>query len=110
MTANDSKSYFPYLNKLVDEYNNTYHHSINKKLINPYYSALTEDTESNPKAPKFKVNDRVWINKYKNVFSKSYTGNWKKTFPFKWKKNNMKFSWKRILAEYVINELLSRTK
>ena len=29
--ANDSKSYIPYLNKLVDEYNNTYHHSINKK-------------------------------------------------------------------------------
>ena len=58
MTAN-GKSDLSYLNKLVDEYNNTYHHSINKKLINPYYSALTEDTESNPKAPKFKVNDRV---------------------------------------------------
>ena len=28
MTANDSKSYLPYLNKLVDQYNNTYHHSI----------------------------------------------------------------------------------
>ena len=25
-TANDSKSYLPYLNKLVDQYNNTYHH------------------------------------------------------------------------------------
>ena len=31
MTANDSKSYISYLNKLVDQYNNTYHHSINKK-------------------------------------------------------------------------------
>ena len=31
MTANDSKSYLSYLNKLVDQYNNTYHHSINKK-------------------------------------------------------------------------------
>ena len=30
MTANDSKPYLPYLNKLVDQYNNTYH-SINKK-------------------------------------------------------------------------------
>ena len=28
MTANDSKSYLPYLNKLVDQYNNT-HHPIN---------------------------------------------------------------------------------
>ena len=31
MTANDSKFYLSYLNKLVDQYNNTYHHSINKK-------------------------------------------------------------------------------
>ena len=58
MTANDSKSYL-YLKKLVNEYNNTYYHSINEKPINAYYSALTEDIESNPKAPKFKVNDRV---------------------------------------------------
>ena len=31
MTADDSTSYLPYLNKLVDQYNNTYHHSINKE-------------------------------------------------------------------------------
>ena len=31
MAANNSKSYLPYLNKLVDQYNNTYHHSIGKK-------------------------------------------------------------------------------
>ena len=33
MTANGGKPYVPYLNKLVDQYNNTYHHSINKNLI-----------------------------------------------------------------------------
>ena len=33
MTANDSKSYLPFLNKLVDQYNNTYDHSINKKNL-----------------------------------------------------------------------------
>ena len=32
VTANDSKSYLPYLNKLIDQYSNTYHHSTNKKL------------------------------------------------------------------------------
>ena len=32
MRANDSKSYLPYLNNLIDKYNNTYHHSINKKI------------------------------------------------------------------------------
>ena len=29
----------------------------------------------NSKAPKFKVNDRVRIAKYKNIFSKGYTEN-----------------------------------
>ena len=28
LTANSSKSYLDYLNKLVDPYNNTYHHSV----------------------------------------------------------------------------------
>ena len=28
--------------KLVDQYNNTYHHSINKKPINADYSVLNE--------------------------------------------------------------------
>ena len=67
MIANDSKYYLSYLNKLVDQYNNTYHHSINKKPNNADYSALTEKLETNPKAPKFKVNDRVRITKYKNI-------------------------------------------
>ena len=31
MKVNDSKSYFSYLNKLVDQYNRTYHRSIGKK-------------------------------------------------------------------------------
>ena len=30
----------------------------------------------NPKAPKFKGNDRVRITMYKNIFSKGYTENW----------------------------------
>ena len=42
MTANDNKSYLAYSNKLVDQYNNTYHLSINKKPINADYSALIE--------------------------------------------------------------------
>ena len=76
MTANDSKSYLSQLNKLVDHFSNTYHHSINKKPINAGYSASTGKIESNPKAPKFKVKDRVRITTYKNIFSKVYTKNW----------------------------------
>ena len=55
---------------------NTYHHSILKKPINVNYSALTEKIETNHIAPKFKVNDRVRVTKYKNNFSKGYTENW----------------------------------
>ena len=29
MTATSSKSYIPYLNKYVEQYNKTYHHSVN---------------------------------------------------------------------------------
>ena len=42
MIADNSKSCLSFLNKLEDQYNNTYHYSINKKLINADYSALTE--------------------------------------------------------------------
>ena len=64
------------MNKLVDQYNNTYHHFINKKPINGGYSALTKRIEANSKVPKFKVNDRVRNTKFKNIFSKGYTQNW----------------------------------
>ena len=40
MTANNTKSYLNYLNKLIDEYNNTYHGSVGKKSIQAYYSVL----------------------------------------------------------------------
>ena len=63
MTTNGSKSYLSYLNKLVDQYNNTYYYSNGKNPINSDYSALTEKIQINPKVPKFKVHDRVRINK-----------------------------------------------
>ena len=65
MAANDSKSYLGYLNKLVDQYNNTCHRF-----------SLTEDIESSYKASSFKVGNRVSITKYKYFFSKGYTENW----------------------------------
>ena len=76
MIAKRSKSYFSYLNKLVDQYNNTYHHSIGEKLINADYTVLTEKIETNPKARKFKVNDRGRITNYSNIFSKGCTKHW----------------------------------
>ena len=76
MTVDDSRSYLKYLNKIVDHNNNSYYHSIKKTPINADYSALTEKIERNLQAPKFKVNDRVRITKYKNIFGKYYTKNW----------------------------------
>ena len=74
---------------------------------------LTKNIETNPKAPKFKVNDRVRITKYKNIFSKSYTEYWSKeifiidfvlyTNPGIYqikdlnRKNNMKFEYEELL-------------
>ena len=37
---------------------------------------MTEKIETNPKAPKFKVNDTFRITKKKNVSSKGYFENW----------------------------------
>ena len=49
-----------------------------KKHTGADYSALIEKIETNLKAPKFEVGDRVAITKYKNIFSKAYNENWSK--------------------------------
>ena len=64
------------MNKLVDEYNDTYHRSIGKKPINANYSALIEEIETNPKSRKVKIGGRVRITKHKSIFSKGLTKNW----------------------------------
>ena len=99
MTGNDSKSYLPHFNIIVDQYNNTYHHFINKKPINADYSALSEKIEANHKVPKIKANDSVRFTNYKNIFSKAYTENWSreifiidsvlKTYPWNYKLNDL---------------------
>ena len=73
MTFYDSKSALGYLNKLVDEYNNTYLRATGQKPLDADYSALTEDIETHPKSPEFKVGDSVRITN--NIFSKAYMNN-----------------------------------
>ena len=58
MTANDSKSYLDYMNKLVDQYNNSYHRSMKFNRVIKL------------------LNLNLVITKYKNIFSKGYTKNW----------------------------------
>ena len=55
MTGNDSKSFLSYLNKLVDQYNNNYHHSIGKKPSNADYTVLTKKNQTDPKAQSLKL-------------------------------------------------------
>ena len=125
MATNDSKYYLPYFNNLVDQCNNTYHHSINKKPINVDCSALTEKIETNPKSPKYKVNYRVRVTKYKNIFRKGYTENWSRkvfTIDFGLKTNLWTYKIKDLHIEKIIQSfyekellliicgLLSRTK
>ena len=71
---------------------------------------LTEKIETNLIAPKFKVNDRVRIAEYKNI----YTENCSREifiidFVLKTKKIGS-FYEKKIVVEYIMNELLSRIR
>ena len=49
-----------------------------KNLLTLIILLWLKKIETNHKAPKFKVNDRVRITKYDNIFSKGYTENWSK--------------------------------
>lgn len=70
MTANQKKSYLSYFNKLVDQFNNTYHRSIGENLVDSDFFALTEESESSHEAPKFKVGDKVRIAIFKNILQR----------------------------------------
>ena len=67
----NSHYYLHYLDELVNGYDNTYHRSISKIPIYTDYSTLSEEFESNHKTSKFKVENRVRITNYKDIFSKS---------------------------------------
>ena len=71
------------LDKLTNEYNNSYHRSIKMKPILASIKS-NEDVVRNilynlkitNKNPKFKINDKVRVSLLKNTFEKSYTSNW----------------------------------
>ena len=63
MTDNNNKYCLGYLSQTGNKNNNTCHRFIGKNPIDVDNSALIEETEMNPKAPKFKVGDRVRITK-----------------------------------------------
>ncbi|KAL9954543.1 hypothetical protein ACROYT_G042094 [Oculina patagonica] len=83
-TIQGNTQYLEILPKIVKEYNNTKHNSIKmtpteaskKKNEGTVYFNLYGDMEQVSSKPKFKVDDRVRISRYKRmVFDKGYTPN-----------------------------------
>lgn len=78
LAANNTKRYIDVLNQLVYNYNHSYHRSIkmtpneaskeeNESIV--YRNLFTKKTI---KKPKFKIDDRVRISKYKETFTRGY--------------------------------------
>ena len=59
ITADSSNYSLDHCDGLVGNYNDTYHHSVVKKLTDDDYSALLENFESDNKNPKFSVNQTL---------------------------------------------------
>ena len=77
MRAISKKVYFDVLDDIVNKYSNTVHRTIKMKPTEVTSDSSTEyDEDSNEKDPKFKVDDRARISKYKNIFAKGYTQGW----------------------------------
>ena len=55
LIASDRKSYLSCLNKLVDQYNNTYHNFMNRKPINADNFSLSRKIETNLRALSSKL-------------------------------------------------------
>ena len=73
-TATSKNVYYDVLDDLVNKYNNTKHSTIKMKPIDVKNNKRVYIDEHNEKDSRFKVDDRVRISKFKNIFAKGY--NW----------------------------------
>ena len=80
-TVQENQKWLNILQKITSKYNNTIHRTINTTPSlaskNPSLVKIKEEINFDKK-PKFKINDRVRIFKYKNKFEKGYRGYWTK--------------------------------
>ena len=82
-TAYNTTKYYDVLNRIVNEYNNTFHNTIKmtpvegskKENERDIYERVFKD-ELCEKKPRYKVGDRVRITRYKGHFEKGYTTKW----------------------------------
>ena len=127
MTTNDNISYLPYLIKLVDQCNNTYHYSINKKPINAdnllwlkkvrpilkllRLNLITESESISIRIFLAEVTVKVLSREIFIIDSVSKTNLWNyKIKDLNGEKIIGSFYEKGIVVQYIINELLSRTR
>ena len=75
MTANDIKSYISYLNKLLDQYNNTFNRSIGKNLLLLIILLWLKKLRQILKLLILKLMI-VRVTKYKSILRKCYIENW----------------------------------
>ena len=82
-TLNNNTIWINDLNKLTNEYNNSYHRSIKMKPILASKKSNENNVRNNlynfkytNKKPKFSIGDRVRVSLLKNTFEKSYTSNY----------------------------------
>ena len=100
MTSTSKNVHIDQLDDMVNEYNNTYHRTINMKPIDVKDDEYIDFLKTvNDKDTKFKVVDHVKSSKYKHIIAKGYTPNWSEgVFVIKKVKN-------RVPWTNVINEL-----
>ena len=81
-TLNNNAIWIKDLNKLVKEYNNSYHRSIKLSPLNASKKSNENIVRKNynfeitNKKSKFSIDDKVRVSLLKNTFEKGYTSNW----------------------------------
>ena len=83
MTDVSKNVYIDKLDDIVNEYNNTYHRTIQMKPIDVKDNTYIDSVEQvNAKDSKFNVGNHIRKTKCKNIFTKGYTPNWSKAVTF----------------------------
>ena len=81
-TLNNNTIWIKDLNKLVKEYNNSYHRTIKMKPVDASKKSNEKIVRKNynfeiiTNKKKFSIGDKVRISLLKNIFEKGYTSNW----------------------------------
>ena len=99
------------IDKLADifnKYNNTYCSTIKMKAADVKSSTYIDLNKKNDKEdPKFEVGDHVKILKYKNIFAKGYTLNWREdVFMIKKVKNIAPLTY--VISDLICKEIFER--